>query len=77
MKQLIISYLPYLLSAITIYSVFLQGNLNKLSWLISLVNQGLWFTWIIVSEQYGFVPMNMALTILFFINYFKWKKKFG
>jgi len=74
MKDIIIKYLPYLLSAITIYMFLLAGNKNKNAWLIGLLNQFLWLTWILFSSAWGLLPMNIALWIVYGRNYLKWKK---
>jgi len=75
MLILITDYLPWLLSAITIYMNLLAGNLNKNAWLIGLGNQLLWLIWIIVSAKWGFLPMNVALWFVYGRNHFKWNVK--
>lgn len=72
MKITIIKYLPYLLSALTIYSMLLAGNKKKGAWLVGLVNQLLWLFWIILSSAWGLLPMNIALWVVYGRNYFKW-----
>lgn len=73
MKQIIIQYLPYILSAITIYSILLAGNKKRGAWLWGLLNQVLWLVWIILSSAWGLLPMNIALWIVYGRNYLKWK----
>jgi len=73
MKQEIIKYLPYLLSAITIYSMLLAGNKKRGAWLVGLLNQLLWLVWIYLTKTWGLVPMNIALWIVYGRNYLKWK----
>ncbi|QGH73088.1 MAG: hypothetical protein [Podoviridae sp. ctviO18] len=72
MKELIIKYLPYLLSAITIYSMLLAGNKKRGAWAVGLVNQFLWLIWIVLSSAWGLLPMNFALWIVYGRNYIKW-----
>ena len=74
MDNLIVNYLPYILSAFTIYVMLLAGNKNKYTWVIALFNQVLWFLWIVKSESWGLLPGNIALWIVYFRNYIKWKK---
>ena len=69
----ITTYLPWLLSAITITSAILAGNLNRWAWALSAVNQILWFIWIISTATWGFLPMNIALALVFARNHFKWQ----
>lgn len=73
MKQQIITYLPYLLSAITIYSMLLAGNKKRGAWIWGLVNQLLWLVWIVLSSAWGLLPMNIALWVVYGRNYLKWK----
>jgi len=67
-------YLPWLLSAITIYMTILAGNTNKNTWLVGLLNQFFWLTWIIASQSWGLIPLNIVLWIVYFRNHLKWSK---
>ena len=72
MTESIVIYLPWLLSAITIYSMLLAGNKKKGAWLVGLLNQFLWLVWIVLSSAWGLLPMNIALWIVYGRNYLKW-----
>lgn len=72
MKEAVITYLPYLLSALTIYSMLLAGNKKRGAWLVGLANQFLWLVWIILTTSWGLLPMNIALWIVYGRNYLKW-----
>lgn len=74
MKEIITIYLPYLLSLITIYSMLLAGNKKKGAWLVGLVNQLLWLIWIFTTKNWGLLPMNIALWVVYGRNYLKWNK---
>lgn len=74
MKAMIVFYLPWLLSAITIWMTLLAGNKTSWAWAVGLSNQALWLTWIIASESWGLIPMTAALTIVYARNHFKWMK---
>jgi hypothetical protein len=67
------NYLPWLLSAITIWMTVLAGNRHQSAWLVGLVNQGLWLFWIVVTGSWGFLPMNLALWIVYGRNHLKWR----
>jgi hypothetical protein len=71
----LIDYLPWVLSAITIYQSYLVGNKDIRGWILSLVNQTLWFLWVIGSGTWGFLPLNIALTAIYVRNYRKWKRE--
>ena len=68
------NYLPWIMSAITIWQVLLAGNQWRYAWLVGLFNQTLWLTWIMVSGTYGLLPMNIALWIVYTRNHIKWMK---
>lgn len=67
------TYLPWLLSAITIYTMFLAGDRKSYTWLVGLANQALWLIWIFAAEAWGLLPMNFALWAVYARNHFKWK----
>ena len=67
------TYLPWVLSAITIYSMLLAGNKRRGAWAVGLVNQALWLVWIIVTSAWGLLPMNIALWFVYSRNYMKWR----
>ncbi len=52
----------------------MAGNKHKSAWLIGLCNQALWLLWIIVTESWGLVPMNVALWIVYYRNHIKWRR---
>ncbi|MCW5697395.1 MAG: hypothetical protein KIS96_11775 [Bauldia sp.] len=74
MGDIIVSYLPWLLSAITIWMTLLAGNKHRNAWLIGLGNQLLWAVWIIASASWGLIPLNVALWIVYARNHIKWRK---
>lgn len=74
MKFAVVTYLPWILSVITIYMTLLAGNKNNKAWLYGLINQALWLVWILVSGAYGLIPMNIALWILYARNHIQWNK---
>lgn len=73
MSELIRIYLPWLLSAITIWMTLLAGNLHRNAWLVGLGNQLLWLVWIIATGTWGLIPLNIALWIVYARNHFKWR----
>jgi hypothetical protein len=45
----------------------------RAGWVVALANQALWLAWIVLTELWGFLPMNIALTALYARNYWKWQ----
>ena len=72
MKTQIIFYLPFLLSIVTIWMTLLAGNFHRSAWLVGLVNQALWLVWIVMSETWGLIPLNLALWVVYAHNHYKW-----
>lgn len=73
MEEIIIKYLPWVLSANTIYFTLLAGNKKRGAWLLALAGQLLWLVWIITSQSWGLLPMNIGMWIVYSRNYIKWK----
>lgn len=74
MTEAIKDYLPWLLSAITIWMTVLAGNKHPNAWAIGLINQFLWLIWIVFAHTWGLLPMNIALWIVYGRNHFKWNR---
>lgn len=72
MRFAIVHYLPYVLSIITIWMTVLAGNKHPSAWLVGLVAQAGWLLWIMVTGTWGFIPMNIALWIVYARNHWKW-----
>ncbi len=64
--------LPWIMSAITLYMTFLQGRKRWGAWVVGLINQLLWLTFIITTQTWGLMPLNIGLWILYWRNLFKW-----
>ncbi|MER8560119.1 hypothetical protein [Mesorhizobium sp. M0578] len=74
MSEAIRNYLPWLLSAVTIYMTVLAGNKSRHAWLFGLGNQALWLAWIVSASAWGLLPMNAALWIVYARNHWKWNR---
>jgi hypothetical protein len=75
MTQAIKDYLPWLLSAITIWMTVLAGNKHQNAWAIGLANQFLWLIWIVCAGAWGLLPMNIALWLVYTRNHWKWNNR--
>jgi hypothetical protein len=74
MQEDLVFFMPWLLSAITIYMTVLAGNKTSWAWIVGLINQALWLIWIIASESWGLLPMNFALWIVYARNHWLWTR---
>lgn len=77
MKDALVSFLPWGLSAVTIYMTVLAGNKSRWAWAVGLCNQALWLVWIIASASWGLLPMNLALWLVYGRNHIKWSNSQG
>lgn len=69
---LVRDYLPWVLSGITIQQTLMAGSLHPQAWLVGLGNQLLWLLWICATGSWGFLPLNIALWIVYGRNHWKW-----
>lgn len=74
MTDALTTYLPWLLSALTIWMTVLAGNRHRWAWAVGLINQALWLVWIIITANWGLLPMNLVLWGIYFRNHLKWGK---
>lgn len=74
MQAIVITYLPWLLSGISIWMAVLAGDKNRHAWAVGIVNQGLWLIWIVASRSWGFVPLNLVLWVVYARNHLKWRE---
>ena len=74
MSELVRVYLPWVMSAITIYMTLMAGNKAPWAWAVGLGNQLFWFTWIFSMQAWGLLPMTIALTFVYARNHLKWSR---
>lgn len=72
---MIVTYLPWLLSAITVWMTLLAGSLHRQAWLVGLFNQALWLVWIYAAKAWGFLPLNIALWVVYARNHWNWRNR--
>jgi hypothetical protein len=73
MREIVTDYLPWVLSAITIWQTMLAGNKHRHTWSMLILNQALWLVWIVVVGAWGLLPMNLALWVVGIRNHMKWR----
>ena len=65
----------YILSALSLLSLWLMGNKNKLGIVVGLANQLLWVVYALMLKQYGLLIGVIAYTIIHIRNLVKWSKE--
>ena len=75
MKHWIVMYLPWFLSGLAIAMTQLAGNMNRHTWAVGLVAQVGWSVWIVASETWGLIPLNVCLWYVYTRNHLKWNRR--
>lgn len=73
MREAIVQYLPWGLSAMSITMAYVNGNLWRHTWLFGLCIQCFWLVWIICSKQWGFLVLCTFLFGVYTRNHLKWR----
>ena len=69
------SLLSYLLSALSLISLWLMGNKSKWGIIVGLFNQALWVVYALMLKQYGLLIGVIAYTIIHIRNLEKWTRE--
>lgn len=62
----------WVLTTIGLTGFVLAGKKKWYAWYINIANQILWFTYAVVTDQYGFIVASLAYTVVFTQNAIKW-----
>ena len=65
----------FILSALSLLSLWLMGNKNKLGIVVGLANQLLWVVYAVMLKQYGLLIGVIAYMIIHIRNLAKWSKE--
>lgn len=68
-------YWSWILTAVGLTGFILAGRKVWWCWYINIACQGLWMTYAIVTEQFGFVVASLVYTIVFTQNAVEWTKE--
>lgn len=68
-------YWNYIVTAIGIVGFYFAGKKVWWCWYINILNQILWFTFGVVTEQWGFVVGALIYTVSFSKNAYMWTKE--
>jgi hypothetical protein len=71
-SELVRDWLPWIMSAITLWMTFLQGKKTWVAWAWGLLNQFLWLTFVLATETWGLLPLNIGLWYLYARNLQRW-----
>jgi len=74
-RDALIIWLPWIMSAATVYTMFLAGNKSPSTWVVALLSQAMWLIWIIASQSWGLLPGHAALWWVYARNFVKWREE--
>lgn len=75
MRQEIVEYLPWGLSALSLVNSWMNGNRWRNVWLFGLFIQCLWLLWVLASGLWGFMPLTASLFFVYARNHLKWRRE--
>lgn len=74
MRAAIVTYLPWALSFMSLMMSVLTGNKWPKVWLFGLGIQCFWLLYIFAAQAWGFMPLCVALFIIYSRNHRKWSQ---
>lgn len=66
--------MTWLMSALTILTLWLAGSKNPWAWRIGLFNQLLWWHFIFATNAWGLAPMSIAIAFVYTRNLILWHR---
>lgn len=66
--------LPWVLSAWTLGAMWLAGSNPRVGWTVALAGQLPWTAYTVLASAWGFLPLNIGLTIVYYRNLKRNKK---
>jgi hypothetical protein len=68
-------YWSYILVIVGLFGFIVVGRKNWWGWYVNLAGQALWFTYAVVTQQWGFIIGSVAYTVIFSLNAYKWTRE--
>lgn len=59
----------------TLFSMYLLGNKDKRGWVVGLLNQFLWVSFIILFQAWLLAPLTVSLLYMYTRNLLKWRRE--
>jgi hypothetical protein len=63
----------WILTAVGVTGLYFAGKNNKIGWAIGIGAQGLWISYALVTEQYGFLVSAFAYGFIYVKNFRAWR----
>ena len=63
----------WVLAVIGISGIFLVGRKTIWGWLVLCANECLWIAYALATDQYGFILMSIAYTVIYIRSFMHWR----
>lgn len=68
-------WMPWILSAISLISIWLLRGYRRVGWLIGVVSGVMCVAYNLVTHQYGFIPQNIIGAVICLSSYRAWRRR--
>lgn len=65
----------WVLAAIGVTGIFLVGRKTIWGWLVLLLNECIWIAYALATNQYGFIAMATAYSVVYIKSFVHWKRE--
>lgn len=65
----------WLLASLTLIMMIALGLEKRWGWMLGLWSQLAWAVWVYATQNWGFIPLTGALTIVYYLNWKRWSTK--
>lgn len=68
-------WVQLLISISILTSAFLCGSMKITGWIILMIAQSIFITYVIITQQWGLLPQNVGMGLIAVRNFRKWKRE--
>ena len=67
-------YWSWILAVIGVTGIYFVGRKTIWGWLVLLTNECIWIAYALATDQYGFIFMATAYSIVYVRSYLHWRR---
>ena len=67
-------YWSWILAVIGVTGIYFVGRKTIWGWLVLLTNECIWIAYALATDQYGFIFMATAYSIVYIRSYLHWRR---
>jgi hypothetical protein len=67
-------YWSWVLAAVGVTGIYFVGRKTIWGWLVLLINECIWIAYALATDQYGFIFMATAYSIVYIRSYLLWRR---